>query len=159
MATICFCFEYLIILTYCLSTSGLHENTSVLQEAGTEAAKKICDFRKCLCRAVSRQLLQTRSCLLHSILRPFLPLFFCKAVCAISNTKAFRGWSNNSSTISHSLGVGLCIAWLYVPWSARHTSDDTELRREKEAYTLCWAIYPEGQNRTARAAIKLYYYW
>lgn len=84
----------------------------VLQETGTEAAKKICDFRKCLCRAVSSQPLQTRSCLLHSILWYFFPFVSCKSLCAFSQTKAFRVWTNNCSTVSCPLGGGCGTAWL-----------------------------------------------
>lgn len=61
-------------MTYCL-TSGVHENTSGPSGNMQRGSKKICDFRKCLCRAVSSQPLQTRSCLLHSILWYFFPLF------------------------------------------------------------------------------------
>lgn len=55
----------------------------VLQETGTEAAKKICDFRKCLCRAVSSQPLQTRSRLLHE----YFVVFFASLCAAFPKPK------------------------------------------------------------------------
>lgn len=147
---ICFFFGYFIILTYCL-TSGLHENTSVLQEAGTEAAKKICDFRKCLCRAVSSQPLQTRSSLLHSILWHFLPLFLASLCAPFPNPEV----SGSELTT---------VALAAVPWEwdvalhgCNQKSDHIVPRAEREAYALCWAICAEGEIRTAWAVIKLYY--
>lgn len=68
-------FNYSDLLSY-IWTPWKHFSPSGSRHRGSK--KKICDFRKCFCRAVSSQPLQTRSCLLHSTLRHFLPLFIAR---------------------------------------------------------------------------------